>query len=85
MTERDQYGELDAAQALQELNDTTDPLAAIQKSVELGVRSILFYATQLQGLRDGGTSSVAKVEGDDLEYEVLVKCTRKRQVILLGE
>lgn len=82
MTERDQYGEVGAAQ---ELNDEQDSIAAIRKSVELGIRSILFYAVELQGLRNDGTSSIGKVENDEFEYEVLVKCTRKRKIVLLGE
>lgn len=82
MSERDQYGEVEAAQ---ELDEATDSLAAIQKSVELGIRSILFYAVELQGLRDDGTSSIGKVENEELEYEVLVKCTCKRKIVLLGE
>ncbi len=82
MSERDQYGEVEAAQ---ELDEATDSLAAIQKSVELGVRSILFYAVELLGLSNDGVVSVGKVENDDLAYEVSVKCTRKRKIVLLGE
>ena len=82
MTERDQYGEVGVAQ---ELNDEQDSIAAIQKSVELGIRSILFYAVELQGLRNDGTSLIGKVENDEFEYEVLVRCSRKRQIILLNE
>lgn len=82
MSKRDEFGETGAAQ---ELNDEQDSIAAIRKSVELGIRSILFYAVELQGLRNDGTSSIGKVENDELEYEVLVKCTRKRKIVLLGE
>lgn len=62
-----------------------DETAMIQTSVELGVRSILFYAVELMGLKGAGEASVGKVENDELEYEVVVRCKKKRNIILLGE
>ncbi len=55
----------------------------IQTSVELGVRSILFYAVELMGLRSDGEACIGKVEGDDLEYEVVVRCKKKGKIIIL--
>ena len=62
-----------------------DQLAVVQTSVELGVRSILFYAVEFMGLKGAGEASVGKVENDELEYEVVVRCKKKRNIILLGE
>lgn len=61
-----------------------DEAALLQTSVELGVRSILFYAVELMGLKSDGEASVGKVEGEDIEYEVVVRCKKKSKIIMLG-
>lgn len=61
-----------------------DEAALLQTSVELGVRSILFYAVELMGLKGDGEASVGKVEGEDIEYEVVVRCKKKSKIIMLG-
>lgn len=61
-----------------------DEAALLQTSVELGVRSILFYAVELMGLKSDGEASVGNVENDELEYEVVVRCKKKSKIIMLG-
>lgn len=86
MAGREMYGEVAAANALNEQVEAIpfDQMAALQTSVELGVRSILFYAVELMGLKDAGEASVGKVEGEDIEYEVVVRCKKKSKIIVLG-
>ena len=61
-----------------------DEAALLQTSVELGIRSILFYVVELMGLKSDGEASVGKVENDELEYEVVVRCKKKSKIIMLG-
>ena len=61
-----------------------DEAELLQTSVELGIRSILFYAVELMGLKSDGEASVGKVENDELEYEVVVRCKKKSKIIMLG-
>lgn len=87
MSGRGEYGEADAAQCLEQQTEAmpNDMLGAVQTSVELGIRSILFYAVEMIGLKGEGEVAVGKVENDELEYEVVVRCKKKRKIILLGE
>lgn len=91
MTKHDDYDQGAVAQELSETTETLNEdsiiaeqgLAAIKTSVELGIRSVVFYAAEFIGLKGQGEAVAGKIENDELEYEVVVRCKKKSKIITL--